>query len=108
MFDMIQMFLLFSAPNVVQTNTPKKKITVAPTPSEFLTPSKTINRNRTPKKSFKEYIDFPIHHFSNDQFFTSDNINSADFSTDADADNNLSYIELSSDSELFEVIELDY
>lgn len=67
-------------------------------------PYSTETINRTPKKSFKEYIDFPIHDLSNDQFFNSDNINSTE-STDAD---NLSFIQLSSDSELFEVVELDY
>lgn len=70
--------------------------------SDSPTPTETINR--TPKKSFKEYIDFPIHDLSNDQFFSSDTINSTE-STDAD---NLSFIELSSDSEMFEVIDLDY
>lgn len=70
--------------------------------SEPPTPTETIKK--TPRKSFKEYIDFPIHDLSNDDFFNSDNINSNE-STDAD---NLSFIELSSDSEMFEVIDLDY
>lgn len=71
--------------------------------SQSPTPTETIQR--TPKKSFKEYINFPIHELTNNQFFASDNINSTDLSNDAD---NLSFIELGSDLELFEVIQLDY
>lgn len=100
------MFLcLFSVPNV-RTSTPEMTSTVASVISESpISAEHTINR--TPKKSFKEYINFPIHDLSNDQFFAAsdNNITWTGLSTDAD---NLSFIELSSDSELFEVIELDY
>lgn len=84
----------------VQTGCPEKTLL-----RQTLTPNTKINK--IPKKSFKEYIDFPIHDLSNEQFFASDNNNnnSTDMSTDAD---NLSFIELCSDSELFDAIEIDY
>lgn len=98
---MIQILSFFSESNV-QSSTPKMAALVSVT-SGFPTPTSTVNK--TPRQSFDKYIDFPIHDLNDDQFFALDNIDLNDFSTDAE---NLSFIELSSDSELFEVIELDY